>query len=819
MKGFESLLKCIGWIFILPKKLVGFFFKSKWYTKILLSFVGMILAFLLLILAIDLNFCCLFGESPTAEQIEYTAQAEASEIYSADGKLMGKYFSENRSPVTFDEISDEMIKTLICTEDARFYEHHGIDFRGLVSAFKDFVNGKARGASTITQQLAKNLFKMRSDNVNTGLLCKVPGVKMLITKLKEWIVAYKIESKYSKNEILTMYLNTVDFGSNAFGIRTAAKTYFGVHPQELTYEQSAVLVGLLKATSYYNPRINKNNALNRRNVVYANLRDFGYITKAEYEEMCLKDIVLNYNVEKNYDGWGLYFRDAVSNYLRSWRKKNKINIYTAGLKIYTTVDSTMQAYAEHAVVSQMKEIQRRFNNHWDNEDPWQDERHHVIDGFVEKIAKKTDVYAALYKKFKGDSALIFQEMNKPHKLKVFDYKVGKDTFYYYDENEQLTFDVFDAPGRKDTLMSSMDSIRYMLRFMHASFVALEPNTGHIKAWVGDLDFESWKFDKVTAYRQPGSTFKLFDYTEALKQGMSPCEERRDEYVSWEVWDKGKRVKWTPHNADVVCTGREFSLKAAFARSINTIAVQVSKDCGIANINRTARDMGIKSFLNDTVPATCLGACDLSLLELTNAYCTVINDGVAHEPVLVTRIEDRDGKVIFESPNTDKKVLDYEVAFLMQDMLRGGLTEPEGTVAALWEYIHPVLTYKDSTGKTVKNTFGGKTGTSSNHSDAWFIGVTPNLVAGSWVGGEFRSIHFRTGELGQGSRTALPIFGKFARLLFKNPDYRNYGGPFPAPKERIMRDYNCKRYFNPSDEEDESNWDAEGADAEIRLDED
>lgn len=791
----------------LPSKYLQLFRKSKWYGKILVAFGGFVILFFLLLLAIDVNFLFLFGESPTAEQIDNTAQSEASEIYSADGKLMGKFFSENRSPVTYEEISPRLIETLVCTEDARFWEHHGIDYRGLFSAAKDMLHGKARGASTITQQLAKNMFKMRSDKLKPGLFGRIPGIKLILAKFKEWIVAYKLEYKYDKKQILTMYLNTVDFGSNAYGIRTAAKTYFGVQPADLTYEQSAVLVGLLKATSYYNPRLNPKNALKRRNTVLSILKDFHYITKEQYEKMCNSPIVLDFNVEKNYDGWGLYFRDAVSNNLRKWCKENNVNLYTSGLKIYTTVDSTMQTYAEHAVWKHMREVQRRFNNHWGKTEPWQNEKHEEIAGFIENVAKHTEAYSNYLKHFNGDSAKAMAQMNVPHKMKVFDYSAGgKDTFSFYEDGARKTL-VKNKPGRRDTILTSIDSIKYMLRYMHCSFVVMEPQTGYIKAWVGDLDFPSWKYDKVTAYRQPGSTFKLFDYTEAVKQGLCICDERRDEYTPWEVWDKGKRVTWAPHNADGVFSGRQFSLKAAFARSINSIAVQVAKECGIPNINKTAREMGIHSFLNDTVPATCLGACDVSLYDLTNSYCTVINDGYAHDPILVTKIEDRNGKVIYQAPKTDHKVLDYEVSFLMQEMLKGGLTEPEGTVAALWEYIHPILK---------GNEFGGKTGTSSNHSDAWFIGVTPHLVAGSWVGGEYRSIHFRTGELGQGSRTALPIFGYFMRYLMQDPAFECYHGMFEKPKEKIKRNYLCKRYFNPAI--DTSKVADEAFDGDLHLDE-
>lgn len=761
--------RCVSWYF-------GLYRNARWYKKLLVGVASFFVFFMLFLGAIDVNFLWLFGKSPSMDNIANPVQSEASEIYSADGVIMGKFFRENRSPVGYKDISPILIQTLVCTEDERFYGHFGIDVQGLFSATKDVFSGKKRGASTITQQLVKNMFKVRSQ-YSKGLFGYIPGMSLVIMKFKEWISAVKIEMRYDKDQIITMYLNTVDFGSNAYGIKTASRTYFQTSPRKLNYEQSATLVGLLKATSYYNPRINPKNSMSRRNVVLGNMFSHGHITKTQYDSLCALPIDLKYEVESNYDGKALYFRDAVFNSVRDTLKSLGYDIYSDGLKIYTSLDSRLQMYAENAVVKKMRSLQRTFNRHWENANPWQNEAHQEIPGFIENIAKHSDYYRFLDKKFKSDADSIDYYMNLPHKMKVFEYQRIGDR---------------DTTGRVDTVLSTMDSIRHMVKFMHCSFVAIEPQTGLVKAWVGDVDFSSWKYDKVTAKRQPGSTFKIFDYTEAMKQGYSPCDEREDSYIAWEVWDKGRRVNWAPHNADGYFSGQTFSLKAAFARSLNSIAVKISQEVGVPNINRTAHDMGIKSPLNDTVPATCLGASDVSLLELVNSYCTVINEGVTHEPVLVTKIVDRDGKVIYKAPKTDRQVLDYEVAFLMREMLRGGLTEVEGTTAALWSYIHPVLGETD---------FGGKTGTSSNHSDAWFVGITPKLVAGCWVGGEYRCIHFRSGELGQGSRTALPVFGYFVQDALQDPALAEYRGKFGKPKRKISREYNCQRYFRTTMEED------------------
>ena len=563
---------------------------SPWYKKILLIFCSLIILFSVYLFMVDINFLWLFGKSPSMSSINNPNQSVASEIYSADGKLISKYFRENRTPVKYEEISPILIKTLISTEDERFYEHFGVDLKGVFAAMKDMAKGNARGASTITQQLVKNMFKVRSQ-YSRGLLGNIPGLKLLIMKSKEWITAVKIEMFYSKKDILTMYLNTVDFGSNAYGIKTACKTYFNTTPQNITVEQAATLVGLLKATTTYNPRLKPKNSLRRRNVVLDNLLSHHLINSAECDSLKRIPIKLNYSIETNYAGQALYFREAVAESLKNWCKENDIDLYSDGLKIYTTLDTRMQKYAEEAVDKQMRIVQRNFNGHWGKENPWQDQNHKEIAGFIEDIAKKTDSYKILEQKYPDRPDSINYYMNKPHRLKVFDY---------------------DA-GLKEMNISTMDSIRYMEKFMHTGFVAMEPQTGFVKAWVGDINFNSWKYDKVLSRRQPGSTFKLFDYATAFNKGMSPCDERVDKYLEWEVMEKGELKKWTPRNANGYYSGQSMTLKAAFARSINSIAVQIAKEVGIGEIIKTAHAMGIKTPLNN-IPATSLGASDVSLLE-------------------------------------------------------------------------------------------------------------------------------------------------------------------------------------------------------------
>ena len=739
---------------------------KKWYTKGAVGIASLIVLFLLYLVMVDINFLWLFGKSPSMSNIMNPKTIQASELYSADGVQIGKYFSENRTPVKYEDVNPVFWKALIDTEDERFYQHFGIDFQGVIAAFKDYiVHHDARGASTITQQLVKNMFRVRTE-YSTGLLGNIPGIKMLIMKSKEWITAVKIEMFFDKKQILTMYANTVDFGSNAYGIKTAAKTYFGTTPQQLTTDQAAILVGLLKATTYYNPRINPKNSFNRRNVVLNNMLNHRDITKEQYNELKELPIKLDYSVENNYDGQAQYFREAVKNYLKEWCDDNGIDLYKDGLKIYTTIDTRMQKYAEAAAIKQMKQVQRNFNSHWGNTNPWQDEHHVEIPHFIEDLAKKTSYYKLLQQKYNNQDSIDYY-LNKPHKVKLFDYEQG------IIERE----------------MSTLDSIRYMEHFMHCGFVAMEPQTGHVKAWVGDIDFRTWKYDKVTAMRQPGSTFKLFVYTEAMNQGLTPCDRRVDSYIQMKVMDNGKEVLWRPTNANGYFTGDSMPLKAAFAQSINSVAVKLGQEMGIDRIVATAHAMGIKSELKAT-PSLALGSSDVNLLELVNSYATVADDGKQHDPVLVTRILDRDGNEIYVAPTEAHQAITYKSAYLMQQLLMGGMREPGGTSMSLWGYV----------GKYSDTEFGGKTGTSNNHSDAWFVGVSPKLVAGAWVGGEYRSIHFRTGALGQGSRTALPICGYFFESVLGDPAFKQYHGKFGSPKDADINAgmYTCASYYHCRD---------------------
>lgn len=749
----------------------GLYHGRAWYVKTGVACLSLFIAFFLYLGAVDINFLWLFGKSPGYfSGIMHPQTSEASEIYSADGKLIGKYFNENRTPVKYEDVNPAFFHALVDTEDERFYKHFGIDPIGIFGAMKDAVlHHDGRGASTITQQLAKNMFRVRSQ-YSTGLLGKIPGLKILIIKSKEWIIATKLETVYSKKDIITMYANTVDFGANSYGIKTAAKTYFNTTPRDLTTEQAAVLVGMLKATTYYNPRSNPKNSLSRRNTVLNNMVKHGDLSRTACDSLSQLPIKLDFKVEENYDGQAKYFREAVANYLKDWCEQEGYDLYSSGLKIYTTIDTRMQKYAEEAAIKQMKKVQQNFKAHWGNNDPWIDEKGKVIPGFIEGIAQRQPEYKALMARFPNQPDSITYYLNKPHKVKLFDYEKG------IIEKE----------------MSTMDSIRYMVHFMHCAMVAMEPQSGAVKAWVGDIDFNSWKYDKVTAMRQPGSTFKLFVYTEAMNQGLTPCDKRRDEYISMQVYDKNKHenVTWTPSNANGSFSGDSMPLKSAFAKSVNSIAVRLGQEMGIKRIITTAQAMGIHSPLDDQ-PSLALGSSDVNLLEMVNAYCVVADNGKHHDPVLVTRIVDHEGNEVYVGPKTDEQVIPYKSAFFMQKLLMSGTHDAGGTSVS--------FSSADYAGSFFRDTdFGGKTGTSNNHSDAWFIAVSPKLVVGAWVGGEYRSIHFRTGALGQGSKTALPICGYFIKSVFSDPAFQGYHGKFDKPKdEDITSDmYGCESYYKP-----------------------
>ncbi|MDX5481221.1 MAG: transglycosylase domain-containing protein [Hymenobacteraceae bacterium] len=715
-------------------------------------------AVLLYLFSVEYNLLYLFGASPSLDRLENPRSDQASELYTADGKLIGKYFRENRSPVAYNKVSPTLIKALIATEDIRFYEHSGIDPEAIVSAVYGSLQGDARGASTITQQLAKNLYKTRTDDTK-GVLGHIPGANLVISQTKEWLTAIKLEQRYTKEEILVMYLNTVDFGSNSFGVKVASKTFFNTSPDSLRTEQAAVLVGLLKAPTYYSPRFNPENATRRRNVVLGQMAKYGYLSAAQADSLSQIPLVLDYKVENHYDGPATYFRGAVADYLNEWCKENGYDLYRDGLRVYTTIDSRMQKLAEEAMEEHMRRLQRRFNSHWEGKNPWVDEKDREIPGFIEETIKRTAYYKRLQKKYGDDTEAINRELNRPREMMVFTW-----------DNDSL---------EKKVTMSPLDSLAYYKHFLHGGMMTMDPFTGHVKAWVGGINFKYFKYDHVKqARRQPGSTFKPFVYVAAIDNGYSPCDKLVDKRITINYVEKGEKKNWSPTNADWTYTGAPMTLRRAMGKSVNSVTAQLTELIGWETVVKYAHKLGIKSPLQE-VPSIGLGPSDVSIFEMVGAYSTFPNHGFHTEPMFITRIEDRNGNLIHQFNPKQKKVLSEETAFLMMHMLKGGIEEPGGTSQALWEYD----LWKG-------NEIGGKTGTTSNHSDGWFMGVTKDLVTGVWVGGEDRSIHFRTSQLGEGSKTALPVYGLYMERIYKDKELGYTMGRFPGPTVEISKKYNC-----------------------------
>lgn len=725
---------------------------SNKYIRYISIFIYLIIIFFC---ALQINFLWLFGYSPSYKDIRIPSQRVGSELYTSDGKLIGRYYIENRTPVSFEEISSNVIDALVATEDARFYQHMGIDFRSVLSSSLSTATGDKRGASTITQQLAKNLYRTRY-NKSQGFLSRIPLVRTIVAKLKEWSTAVKLESNYSKNEIITMYLNTVSFGNNAYGIKTASRTYFDKEPATLDVPEAALLVGMLKGTSLYNPIKNPENALERRNVALSQMSKYKYITPAQLDTFKKKSIILKEGrVDRGSDG-DSYLRAAVDKYLEKWCEENNYDLYEDGLKIYTTIDSRLQKYAEEAVADQMKTLQRRFYNVWGNEDPWQDSEKKKID-YPERAMKNLPIYRLLEKKFKDHPDSVQAYFNRKKKMKVFTWH-----------------------GDRDTLFSTMDSIRYYGKILNTGMMTLDPFSGKIKVWVGGIDHKFFKYDHVNqAKRQAGSTFKPFAYLAALEKGMSPCTTFIDKPVKIAYQENGKTEYWEPKNADWSYSYRDMSLRWAMGKSVNTVTAQVTEAVGPENVVKWAHACGIDSRLA-AVPSVSLGPNDVSVFEMVKAYGTFLNGGLKTDPILVEKITDLDDNVIAEFKAKATRTLTEEMSWLMLYMLRGGMDEPGGTSRALWEW--------DLWKKN--NQIGGKTGTSSDYVDAWYMGVTKDLVTGVWVGCDERSAHFRNGETGEGSHTALPIFAKFMEKVYKDSNSGYTMGPFPKSKVKITVDIDC-----------------------------
>lgn len=722
------------------------------YTLIFIYFI------IIFFCAIELNFLWLFGYSPSMEDIKNPVMSLSSEVYSADGKLLGRYYKENRSPVEYKQISPNLINALIATEDARFYKHNGVDFFSFFSSIRSTAKGERRGGSTITQQLAKNLFETRKKK-SQGLIKRIPFLRTIIFKCKEWITAYKIEHVYSKQEILTLYLNTVPFGNNSYGIKTASKKYFNKNPDAVTTDEAATLIGMLKATSTYNPIRNPDKALERRNTVLRQMAKYNYITTAALNADVAAPLGLDLSYVEDDSQGDSYIRRAVEKWLAKWCKDNDVDLYEDGLKIYTTIDSRLQQYAEEAVAEKMKMLQKRFDNIWGKKNPWMDPDGHEIPDYAFKTAQKLPIYKLLDKKYAGNADSIRKFFSRPKKMRVFSWK-----------------------GERDTTFSTLDSIAYYARLLNTGMMTIEPTSGKIKVWVGGIDHKYFNYDHVKqAKRQAGSTFKPFAYLTALDNGFTPCDKFTDKPVSVKFMDKGKQEVWEPKNANWVFTYQDMSLRWAMGKSVNSITAQLTEKVGWDKVVQYAHKCGIESHL-ESVPSVSLGTNDVSVYEMVRAYSTFLNKGNKIDPLLVTKITDQQGNVLEEFTLKTERVISEEVAWLMLYMFRGGMEEPGGTSQALWEY--PGLWKSNS------NQIGGKTGTSSGFVDGWYMGITKDLVTGVWVGADDRSVHFTTSETGEGSHTALPIFGRFMEKVYADPQSGYKPGPFPKPWTKITKQYDC-----------------------------
>lgn len=706
------------------------------------------------------NFLWLTGGMPSIADLQNPKLNQASSIYSADGEMIGKFFTENRSTVDSTDISPWLFKALVATEDKRFFEHSGIDLRRMASVAVGVLIGDSDrgGGSTISQQLAKNLYNTRRKEMH-GLLYKIPLLGTLIYKSKEWITAVQLEKRFTKGEIMTMYLNTVDYGNNSYGIKTAAKTYFNKTPDKLNVSESAVLVGLQKATTYYNPIRNPKNSKKRRNTVLQRLVQNGDLDAKEAEKISEEDIKLDINIEESNDGLGNYFKAALVKQIEKWADENDmdIDVYSDGLKIHTTIDSRMQIYAESAVEQHMRSLQKEFDAQWRDKNPWTYENGEEIPNYLETVVKRERIYKNLATKYNNNADSINKYMNKKIPMTLFSW---------------------NGPVKRE--MSYMDSLQYYKRFLQTGMMAFDPYSGFIKAWVGGIDFNHFKYDHVKqGKRQPGSAFKPIVYTAAIDGplNLGPCDRRKDKAIEFKWKENGEDRIWSPKNANGRFSGSNLTLRSALARSVNTVAVQLTNELTPKVVIEYAKKMGIYSAL-ESVMSLGLGTSDVSLYELVGSYGVFLNEGLYREPILIFKIEDSKGKIIAEFKPEEHQAISPESAYLMQYMLRGNVEDPSGTGRRMFNYN---ALFKNG------GQVAGKTGTTSNNSDAWYVGFTKDLVCGVWVGGDERSIHFRS-SMGEGSKSALPIFGMFMNKVYSDKNLAYVAGPFAKPSVKIEKDY-------------------------------
>jgi len=694
---------------------------------------------------------------PTFEELENPNSSLATEVISTDNQVIGKFYLQNRSNIAYENINQNLKNALLATEDIRFFNHTGVDLRALLRVVKGLTGGDGGGGgSTVTQQLAKNLFPRERLN----------KFELIFRKLKEWIIAVKLERSYTKEEIMAMYFNTVPFSDNAYGIKSAAYVYFGKPIDSLKIEEAAVLVGMLKAPTQYNPRSRATASLQRRNVVIDQMYRYRYITEEQRDSLMKLPIRLDFHADTQNEGVAPYFREYLRLWMKDWcethRKPDgsKYSIYKDGLKIYTTIDSRLQKYAEEAQREHLKETQQKFFAYWKDKDPWKE-----FPTEWQAIYSHCPQYIELKQQGKTE-AQIDAILKKPGKRRVFTY---------------------DTPSQeKDTIISVYDSIRYHRMILQNGFLAVDPESGYIRVWAGGVNYKYFQYDHVNinTKRQIGSTFKPFVYTVAIRdKGYSPCFQVPNQPVTFEKTDPrfGLLQDWTPRNSDGKYGGM-LTLRKALANSINSVTAYLMHEIGPESVVKLVQTMGVKSDI-PVQPSICLGSADISLYEMVGAYTTYANNGTHVEPIFVTRIEDRNGNVLQDFVANKNEALDEQTNYVMVEMLRSVVLG--GTAARLryrWKLMGDIM---------------GKTGTTQNYSDGWFIGLTPDLIAGSWVGCDDRYIRFHSMENGQGASTALPVWAKFFSKVYSDSlNFKNEINPehrFQIPEEKINIELDCGKF--------------------------
>ncbi len=731
--------------------------RFKLYLRIFWAII--LLPVLLLLLLIGCTDAGLFGKLPGFDELENPQTYLASEVYSSDGVLLGKYYVQNRSNIQYKDISPYVIHGLVATEDARFYDHSGIDVRGLFRVFfKTIIGGNrnAGGGSTLTQQLAKMLFPREQH---------MSKFHMFFRKIREWIIAARLERQYTKDEIVTMYLNRFDFINNAVGIQSASRIYFSTIPDSLRIEQAAMLVGMEKNPALFNPKSRAKNAVERRNVVLFQMMNYNYITRHAYDSLKAVPLKLNFRPENPDEGLASYFREYLrDNFLRKWCDEHpkpdgtKYDIYKDGLKIYTTIDSHLQKYAEEAVEQNCKFLQPLFFRELKiRRNPPFDFRISKAESIdlINSAMYRSDRYMSLKEEGASDGE-IRKMFNTPVPMTIFTWKNSKHSL--------------------DTVMSPLDSIRWAKSFLQCGFSSIDPHTGYIRAWVGGIDHRFFKYDHVKiGKRQVGSTFKPFIYTLAVQNGYSPCYKMPNVPITINYDNQS----WTPHNADTEDDGRMMSLSEALAKSIDRIAAALTHQFSPQAVINVVHHMGITDNI-DPVPSLCLGTCEISNLDMVGAYCTYANKGIWVQPTYVTTIQDKNGRILDQIKPQTSEAMSQQDAYVMLKMMEGVVQYGTGERLRGKKY-------------NLNNPIAGKTGTTQNCSDGWFIGITPDLVSGCWAGFEDRAVHFENMQWGQGASEALPVWAEYMIKAYDDKSLHIDKGDFDKPDKPITIELDCDKY--------------------------